>query len=144
MSNQANALIIRERMRDIREGLSQHVREVKQDAQQLTDWKFYIRKYPSLLLPCVSLLAFAIVPKKHAVVVQSPSNLLTSTASNRRETGQQIEQRSYLKGIAIAIAGIAMRSATSFAVAKATDVISHFASNHSVKNESMSLERRRS
>ena len=144
MSSQANALVIRERMRDIRAGLSQHILEAKQDAQQLKDWKFYIRRYPSLLLPVVSLLAYAIVPKKHAAEVQSPSSLLANVTAKRREMVEPTAEPSLFKGIAIAIGGIALRSATSFAIAKATDAVSQFASNRPVKDEPLPLGSRRS
>jgi hypothetical protein len=144
MPNQANALYIRDQMRDIRAGLSQHVREVKQDAHQLTDWKFYIRSYPSLLLPFVSLLAFAMVPKRRDVAVQVPSGHSSSLTSKQRKMARPAEERSFLRGVAVAIAGIAMRSATSFAIAKATDAISHFARNHSAKNTLLPSENRRS
>lgn len=144
MSSQANALIIRQRMHDIRAGLSKHVLEAKQDAQQLTDWKFYIRRYPSLLLPLVSLLAYAIVPKKQATPIQVPSSLLASLTAKRRETVEPTSKPSFFKGIAIAIAGIALRSATSFAIAKATDAVSQFSNNRSMKDEPLPLGSRRS
>ncbi len=130
VSNKSDADIIRERMREIRIRLPQQVLSAKQDVKQLSDWKFYVRSYPAILLPLVSLAAFALIPKGKKLNAANRSSM-TDNSSTKHAKTEQVAQRSFIAGVGSAVAGIALRSATSFALSHASGVIGELASRRS-------------
>ncbi|MGV3486206.1 MAG: hypothetical protein ACO1RT_17440 [Planctomycetaceae bacterium] len=123
-----NAAQIRQRMQQIRLSLPAHLVEVKQevrrDVRTLTDWKFYVRQYPAVVLPVVALATYTLVPKKAPPVVEATNRTLADMmpfVSRKKE--QEVAKKSWLAGVASVVAGLALKSATSYATGRASSIL---------------------
>lgn len=63
---------IRRRMAELRRELSSDVHEVGRSARVMTDWRFYVRRFPLATAAVVGLVGYMLVPKKKEVKVISP------------------------------------------------------------------------
>jgi hypothetical protein len=63
---------IRRRMAELRRELLSDVHEVGRSARVMTDWRFYVRRFPLATAAVVGLVGFMLVPKKKEVKVISP------------------------------------------------------------------------
>ncbi len=123
--------LIRARMHAIRLRLPQNFSAARQDVKQLSDWKFYVRRYPAVILPLVSLASFALIPKKASVRYEPPAGFFDRVLPSRKQEQKEekVAQRSFLTGIISAAAGMALRSATSFAVSRASGWVGELVNN---------------
>jgi len=74
---------LRQEMRRVREDIREDVQDVVEGAQDLTDWRHYVRTYP---WACVAVAAFAgylMVPNKSYVHSPSASELKKLAADNK-------------------------------------------------------------
>lgn len=111
-----NADEIRARMSQIRSEFRQDVREVVQAAEQLTDWRSYVRSNPWVFMAAAATLGYFAVPPRYAgrhVDEDKLKDLLASSAP-----AQQVRKSSLL-GAAIGLIGpLVMRQAMGIASAK--------------------------
>jgi len=63
---------IRRRMAELRRELSSDVQEVGRSARVMTDWKFYVRRFPLATAAAAAAVGFLLIPKKKEVQVISP------------------------------------------------------------------------
>lgn len=121
--------LIRERMQQIRLNLPTHFGEVRRDVQNLTDWKFYVRQHPAIVLSLVALTTFALVPKKAKPLSESSNSLATMLPWNRQQREQEVAKKSWLAGVLSVVAGLALKSATSYATGRMShalgDLVTH-------------------
>jgi hypothetical protein len=63
---------IRRRMAELRRDLSLDVREVSRHARVMTDWRFYVRRFPWATVGIAAVAGYLLVPKRKEVNVISP------------------------------------------------------------------------
>lgn len=63
---------IRRRMAELRRELSSDVREVGRSARVMTDWRFYVRRFPLATAAVAALVGYMLIPKRKEVKVISP------------------------------------------------------------------------
>ncbi|TWU58256.1 hypothetical protein [Rubripirellula reticaptiva] len=111
---------IRARMRSIRSELPYDMEDAREQIQQLSDWKFYVRRMPIASVACAAAVGFLAVPSPKPSVRQT-----------RLDTeGETIAAKSsLLGGVVGAIASMAFRTGTNIAIRKASSV---FLDSHGV------------
>jgi hypothetical protein len=62
------AQVISGRMAELRRDLITDVRQVSDGARVMTDWKFYVGRFPWVALGLAALAGFMLIPKKKAVI----------------------------------------------------------------------------
>jgi hypothetical protein len=72
MSTEDSAEKIRRRMAELRRELESDVRQVKQGASVVTDWRFYVRKFPWAVAGAALVAGYLLVPKRKKVVKPDP------------------------------------------------------------------------
>lgn len=103
---------IRARMRSIRNDLPYDMDDAREQIQQLSDWKFYIRKMPIASVASVAAVAFLAVPSA------KPAARTTRIGSE----GEATAAKSGLLGSLVgAVASMAFRTGTDLALLKASD-----------------------
>ena len=114
-------------MEQIRVNLPVHLvevtQDVKRDVQNLTDWKFYVRQYPAIVLPAIALASFALVPKKVPPVVETRKSFADMMPFISRKKEKEVAKKSWLAGVASVVAGLALKSATSYATGRASSLL---------------------
>jgi len=104
---------IRARMRSIRSELPYDMDDAREQIQQLSDWKFYVRKMPIASVVCVAAAAFLAVPSAKPPVrrirVESDGHATAAKSS-------------LLGGMVGAVASMAFRTGTNLALRKASSV----------------------
>jgi hypothetical protein len=63
---------IRRRMEQLRRELSCDAREVSRSARVMTDWRFYVRRFPCATVALTAAGGYLLIPKKKEVQVISP------------------------------------------------------------------------
>jgi hypothetical protein len=63
---------IRRRMAELRRELSTDVREVSRQARVMTDWRFYVRRFPWTMVGVAAVAGYLLIPKRKEVKVISP------------------------------------------------------------------------
>jgi hypothetical protein len=72
MSTEDSAEKIRRRMAELRRELECDVRQVKQGASVVTDWQFYVRRFPWAVAGAALVAGYLLVPKRKRVVKPDP------------------------------------------------------------------------
>jgi hypothetical protein len=72
MASDDSAERIRRRMAELRRELECDVREVGRSARVMTDWTFYVRKFPLAVAAVAAAAGFMLIPKKKSVIKPDP------------------------------------------------------------------------
>jgi hypothetical protein len=72
MTTDESAEKIRCRMAELRRDLDCDVREVSRGARVITDWKFYVRKFPWAVAGAALVAGYMLVPKRKPVIKPDP------------------------------------------------------------------------
>jgi hypothetical protein len=72
MASDDSAERIRRRMAELRRELECDVREVGRSARVMTDWTFYVRKFPWAVAAVAAATGFMLIPKKKSVIKPDP------------------------------------------------------------------------
>ncbi len=108
---------IRQQMQAIRSDLPRGMDEAREDVSNLTDWKFYVRSYPHLVLPAVAAVAFSLVPSAKKGAATQVAFLDSDEGVRRvRFVEDQVPKKSIVAGIASSLLTLALRSGSSMAV----------------------------
>ena len=75
MSADDEATIIRRRMGELRRELACDVQEVGRSARVMTDWTFYVRRFPWATAAVVAAVGYMLVPKKKEIIKPDPEML---------------------------------------------------------------------
>ncbi|MEX2307021.1 MAG: hypothetical protein WD738_05485 [Pirellulales bacterium] len=75
MSADDQAEDIRQRMVELRRELSCDIHEVGQSARVMTDWTFYVRRFPWATAAVVAAVGYMLVPKKKEIIKPDPDML---------------------------------------------------------------------
>lgn len=114
----ARAKEIRLRMQRIRISLPASVEAAKTEVSNLSDWKFYVKKHPLIVLPAIAGLAYWIVPKKPSPAPVFRGN--TSFANQKNTVEDPAKKKSYFAGVGSVLAGMALRALSSYVTNKIT------------------------
>lgn len=106
-----------ERMAVLRRELVHDVEHVAESAHAITDWTFYVRRFPWAAVGIAAAAGFLIVPRKKTTVTPTPEQLAALAHSKdfvAAATNQLKPPESVLKGIAATLAAMAGRAALSY------------------------------
>jgi hypothetical protein len=108
---------IRQRMQAIRNDLPSSMDEAREEVSNLTDWKFYVRTYPHLILPVVAAAAFSIVPQAKKPAATRVAFLDSDEGIHRvRFVEDTVPKKSIVAGVVSSLLTMALRSGSSMAV----------------------------
>jgi hypothetical protein len=83
MTNDDSAENVRRRMAELRRDLECNVREVRRGARVMTDWKFYVRKFPWAVAGAALVAGYLLVPKRKPVVKPDPEMIEELVKQNK-------------------------------------------------------------
>jgi len=75
MSERDNAEALQKRMEALRLHLNSDVADVSQNAKEMTDWRFYVRRFPWAAAGIALAAGYAVVPKRTEIVSPTPETL---------------------------------------------------------------------
>ena|SRR5688572_24555696 len=99
------AQAIAQRMAELRRNLITDVREVSQGARVMTDWKFYVGRFPWAALGLAALAGFMAVPKKRAVI--SPDQEALAELVRKKHLRLNVDHKQEKPGLVSAIVATA-------------------------------------
>ena len=112
---------LRQEMRTIRRELGQDVEELVEHAEQLMDWRYYVRRYPWASLGVAALLGYFVVPQR-IVTLPTDEHTLARLADRipiHPPPSESKKQRPTLLGSLVSMGtGLAMRAATAWLTAQ--------------------------
>jgi hypothetical protein len=113
--DEARAVV--ERMAELRRELVHDVEHVAESAKAMTDWTFYVRRFPWATVGLAAAAGFLLVPRKKTTVTATPEQLAALAQSKEfvaAATSQLKPPQSVLKGLAATLAAMAARAAVSY------------------------------
>lgn len=106
-----------ERMAALRHELDHDVEHVAESARAMTDWTFYVRRFPWAAVGLAAAAGFLLVPRKKTTVTPTAEQL-AALAENKAfvaaATNQFKPPQSMLAGVAATLAAMAARAALSY------------------------------
>ncbi len=108
---------IRQRMQAIRSDLPSSMEEAREDVSNMTDWKYYVRSYPHVVLPVVAAAAFKLVPRAKGSAASQVAFIEGDEGVRRvRFVEDTIPKKSVAAGVVSSLLTLALRSGSSMAV----------------------------
>lgn len=118
MRSENEAREVVERMATLRREISSDVVQVTESAKAMTDWTFYVRKFPWAAVGAAAVAGYLLVPRKKTSVVPTEDQL-AALAKNKEFVAAATQQlkppESLLKGLAATFAAMAAKAALSYA-----------------------------
>ncbi len=106
-----------ERMAALRRELTHDVEHVTESAKAMTDWTFYVRRFPWAAVGIAAAAGYLLVPRKKTTVTPTAEQL-EALVKNKEFVAAATEQlkppQSLLKGLAATLAAMAGRAALSY------------------------------
>jgi hypothetical protein len=106
-----------ERMAALRRELDHDVEHVAESAKAMTDWTFYVRRFPWAAVGVAAAAGFLLVPKKKTTVTPTAEQL-AALVKNREFVAAATDQLkpppSVVKGLAATLAAMAGRAALAY------------------------------
>ncbi len=107
---------IKDRMAELRRGLRADAAQIARSAQQATDWKFYVQRFPLVCAGVAFVVGYALVPSKRA---RGPLLATDEQLERMAKAGQlkvvaeapSAEQPGLLRKAMFAVGGLALRAA---------------------------------
>jgi hypothetical protein len=97
MDPDASAEKIRRRMAELRRELECDVRQVSDDARTMTDWTFYVRRFPWAVAAVAAAAGFMLIPKRKQVIKPDPE-MLAELVKNKKVKVQQVASTNEKQG----------------------------------------------
>jgi len=111
-----NAETIRRRMAALRRELEGDVQQARNSARAMTDWTFYVRRFPWVAAGLALGVGFLLVPRKKQVA--PPDSATIAELMKHKEvwqaTSTATESRGLVKSIAATLAAMAARAAVAY------------------------------
>jgi len=106
---------LRQEMRTIRRELGQDVEELVEQAEQLMDWRYYVRRYPWATVGVAALLGYFVVPQR-IVTLPTDEHTLSKLADRLPIHVKPSEpKKSSLLGWLVSMStGMALRAASAY------------------------------
>ena len=128
---------LRQEMRTIRRELGQDVEDLVEHAEQLMDWRYYVRRYPWASLGVAALVGYFVVPQR-VVTLPTDERTLAKLADRlpiHPQTSEPKKQRTSLIGSLISMGtGLALRAATAWFTAQVGKIMAKQAA-HEAANQ---------
>lgn len=131
---------IRQRMAALRTELEEDVQGVSDSARAMSDWRFYVRRFPFAAAGLAAAAGFLLVPKRSQVIVPDAETLAAMAKQNRVwvKTGApqpQDKQRGMLGGLLALAASAGARLAMNWATAQLKSSLAEAGSRKSPERE---------
>ena len=105
MNTDDSAEKVRRRMAELRRELECDVRQVGRSAHMMTDWTFYMRKYPWAVAAVAVAAGYMLVPKKKADIVRPDPEILAQWIKEQKlnldSVAARPEKSSVIKSLAM-------------------------------------------
>jgi len=129
MSTDDSAEKVRRRMAQLRRELECDVREVSRGARVMTDWKFYVRKFPWAVAGVALVAGYLLVPKKKPADIKPDPEMLAELIKQQKlrvesATGRP-EKDSMVKSLAMMGATWALRTGAAYITQRITEAAQH-------------------
>jgi hypothetical protein len=98
---------IRRRMLEIRSGLATEVQGIRHHARRLTDWHYYVARYPWASVAAAAVAGYLAIPKKPRVVQADAKTLAKLARQNHLVVQTVKDDRSQKNGVAAALSSVA-------------------------------------
>jgi hypothetical protein len=109
------------RMAALRHEIISDVEQVSESARAMTDWTYYVRRFPWVAVGVAAAAGFLLVPRKKATITPTPEQL-AALANNKEFVAAATQQlkppESVAKQLAVVLAGIAGKAALSYITAQ--------------------------
>jgi len=106
-----------ERMAALRRELDHDVQHMAESAKAMTDWTYYVRRFPWAAVGLAAVAGFLLVPRKKTAVTPTPEQL-AALVQNKQFVAAAADQlkppQSVLKGLAATLAAMAGRAALAY------------------------------
>lgn len=112
---------IQRQMRDVRAELREDVQEIVDNAKVMTEWQYYVRRYPWLCLGAAAALGYLIVPPRIHVVKPDPKALADLVRQRQVAVKAEVSPRpapGLLGGLVNMAAGAALQGVLAIASAQ--------------------------
>jgi hypothetical protein len=106
-----------ERMATLRRELDSDVEHVAESARAMTDWTFYVRRFPWAAVGVAAVAGYLLVPRKKTNVAPTAEQLAALVQNKEfvtAATNQLKPPQSLLAGLAATLAAMAVRAALSY------------------------------
>lgn len=117
MNSDEEARDVVERMAALRRELTTDVEHVAESAKAMTDWTFYVRRFPWAAVGLAAAAGFLLVPRKRTNIAPTTEQLAALAQSKEfvaAATNQLKPPQSLLKGLAATLAAMAARAAVAY------------------------------
>jgi hypothetical protein len=128
MSADNQAADIRRRMAELRRELSCDIQEVGKSARVMTDWTFYVRRFPWATAAVAAAVGYMLVPKKKEIIKPDPDMLaeLVRKKQIHVETApRQKEKEGLLKPLVMMALTWAVRTGAGYMGQRLSDAALH-------------------
>lgn len=82
MNNDQEVDVVRRRMAELRRELTGDVREVGRSAREMTDWTFYVRRFPWAVAAIAAAAGYLLIPRKKQVIAPDPDAIAELVKKN--------------------------------------------------------------
>lgn len=117
MTSDDQAREVVERMAALRRELADDVDHVTESAKAMTDWTFYVRRFPWAAVGVAAVAGYLLVPRKKTTVTPTAEQL-EALVKNREFVAAATDQlkppQSLMKGLAATLAAMAGRAALAY------------------------------
>ncbi|MEX2092353.1 MAG: hypothetical protein WD971_06730 [Pirellulales bacterium] len=117
MNSDEEAREVVERMATLRREIASDVDHVAESAKAMTDWTFYVRRFPWAAVGLAAAAGFLLVPRKKTTVTPTAEQL-AALVNNKQFVAAATDQlkppQSLLKGLAATLAAMAGRAALAY------------------------------
>ena len=117
MNSEHEAREVVERMATLRRELDSDVEHVADSARAMTDWTFYVRRFPWAAVGVAAVAGYLLVPRKKTNVAPTAEQLAALVQNKEfvtAATNQLKPPQSLLAGLAATLAAMAVRAALSY------------------------------
>lgn len=117
MNSDDEARDVVERMAAMRRELDTDVHHVAESAKAMTDWTFYVRRFPWAAVGVAAVAGYLLVPRKKSVVTPTAEQLAALVQNKEfvaAATSQLKPPRSLLAGLGATLAAMAARAALNY------------------------------
>jgi len=122
--SESTADSIRQRMREVRCELGEDVEEFVESARTITDWHYYVERYPWVCIGAALALGYVVVPRRMPIINLDADAVLELAKKKQlviKPEKKNPEKRSWRAGAASLLANAALKGAMTYMRHRATN-----------------------
>ncbi|TWT37895.1 hypothetical protein KOR34_28610 [Posidoniimonas corsicana] len=107
-----------ERMDRVRRDLQRDVAQLSEDARQVTDWRYYVRRHPLATAGLAALVGYSLIPAKKKVVQASRDDIESLVRQGKLKVvaeGQTAQKAGVVSASLLALGTVATRAFVAYA-----------------------------